>query len=199
MKKKFVLGSVFVILLMLVSTQTVFLNIVKSEPTVHTGDADVGSLWITELDVSTDLTTIDYVGISHVNASDDWVLWENGTGNITADWSVDIERNHPEYYVLIGMVVYNIDDSNKEIGNDSYIKTYTTNLDYDESGTLTVALNFTQQQQQAGSQTLVCYLDTQSYYKRHYRSSELHQLGSRPMYCCRRFPNPSTSTAVFCI
>ena len=158
MKKRYVLGSVIVALLMLVSTQIVFLNTVKSDPTRHTGDADVGDLWISELDVSSDLATIDYVGISHVNATEDWVYWQSGSGNINASYSVDIERNHPEYYVIFTFEVINVDDNCNAIGNDTFSKTYNANTDYDESGTLSVALSFTQQQQQAGFQALVCIL-----------------------------------------
>ncbi len=147
--------------MMLVSSQIVFFNTVKSDPTPHTGDADVGILWISELDVSSHLQTIDNIGIGHVNATDDWVIWEDGTGNINASWSVDIGNRHPEYFVKFGLTVYNVDDENKNIGNDMFIKTYNTNTGYDESGTLTAALEFTQQQMAAGSQTLVCYLDAE--------------------------------------
>jgi hypothetical protein len=160
MKKKIMWGSVLIALLMLVTTQIVFLNTVRSsDPSAHEGDADVGDLWIDELDVSSDLTTMDYIGIGHANATDDWVIWTDGTGNINASWDVDIAAgDHPEYYVLICMVIYNVDDNNSEMGNDTFSKTYTAGLGYDESGTLSVAVEFTQQQQQAGSQTLVCYV-----------------------------------------
>ncbi len=160
MKKKFVLGSIVIVLLMLVSTQIVFLTTVSStDPTAHEGDADVGDLWISELDVSQELTTMDYIGISHAEATDDWVYWTDGNGNINASWDVDIAAgDHPEYYVVFCMAVFNADDDCKEIGNDSFSKSYTAGLSYDESGTLSVALEFSQQQQQAGSQTLVCYI-----------------------------------------
>ncbi len=160
MKKKYILGSAIVALLMLVSTQIVILNTVRSsDPAAHEGDADVGDLWISELDVSSELTTIDYIGISHANATDDWVFWTDGNGNINASWDVDIgDRPHPEYYVVFCLVIFNVDDDCKEIGNDSFSKTYTAGLGYDESGTLSASVSFTQQQQQAGSQTLVCYI-----------------------------------------
>ena len=159
MKKKYVLGSVIVALLMLVSTQIVFLDIARSsDPTAHEGDADVGDLWISELDVSSELQIVDNIGISHAEAEDDWVIWDDGSGNINASWSLDIERNHPEYYVLFCFAIYNADDECKEIGNISRSKTYNANMDYDESGTLSVAISFTQQQQSMGSQTLVCWL-----------------------------------------
>jgi hypothetical protein len=160
MKKKIMLGSVIITLLMLVTTQVVLLNTVRSsDPTAHEGDADVGSLWISELDTTSDLQNVPYVGIGHANATDDWAIWTDGTGNINSSWDVDIGEIHPEYYVKFALSVYNVDDNNTEIGNDTFIKTYNTMTSYDESGTLTVALEFSQQQQQAGSQTLVCYLD----------------------------------------
>jgi len=160
MKNKIVWGSVLVALLMLVSTQIVFIESVRSsDPTAHEGDADAGDLWIDNLDVSSELRTMDYIGIGHADATDDWVIWDDGSGNINASWDVDIgPGTHPEYYVLICMVIYNIDDNNNEIGNDTFTKTYNANTPYDESGTLSVAVSFTQQQQQAGSQTLVCYM-----------------------------------------
>ncbi|UCF49314.1 MAG: hypothetical protein JSU91_06080 [Thermoplasmatales archaeon] len=160
MRKKIMLGSVLITLLMLVTTQLVVLNIVRSsDPTAHAGDADVGDLWIDELDVSQELITMDYIGISHVNATDDWVFWTDGTGNINASWDVDIAAgDHPEYYIVYTLEVFNIDDNCSEIGNDTFLKTYTSGFGYDESGTLSVAIEFTQQQQQAGSQTLVCIL-----------------------------------------
>ena len=58
MNKKYIIGSVLVALLMLVSTQIVFLNTVKSWPSEHEGDADVGDLWITELNTSAELTNV---------------------------------------------------------------------------------------------------------------------------------------------
>ena len=114
MRKKIILGSVLVALLMLVSTQMVFFEIVRSsDPTAHEGYADAGDLWIDELDVSSDRATFDYLGIGHANATDDWVIWENGTGTINSYWDVDIGSGyHPEYYVLLHMVLYNVDDDN---------------------------------------------------------------------------------------
>lgn len=161
MKRKIFWGSVVVALLMLVTSQIVFLNTVRSDPTRHAGDADAGSLWISELDVSSDLATIDYIGIGHANATDDWVLWQYGTGNITANWSVNIGAgNHPEYFVIFSLLVFNVDHNNTEIGNDTFSKTYTARNYYSESGNLSVAIEFTPQQMAVGSQTLVCYLNT---------------------------------------
>lgn len=146
---------------MLVSAQIVFLNTVKSDPTRHSGPGDVGDLWISELDVSTDRETIDNIGISHVNATDDWVNWPNdGAGYINASWTVDIEGRRPEYYVIFSLVIYNTDDECKEVGNDSFSKSYDTEVPYDESGTLSVYVQFTEQQQQAKAQILVCYLSS---------------------------------------
>jgi len=159
MKNKILWGSVIVALLMLMGIQMVFLNIVRSDPNPHTGDADVGDLWIDELNVSSELTTYDFIGLGHANATDDWVIWEDGSGNINTSWSVNISTGiHPEYYVLFGIVIYNVDDNCNEVGNDTFTKTYTENLSYSENGTLSVDVEFTQDQQRAGAQTLVCYI-----------------------------------------
>jgi hypothetical protein len=111
MNKKYMLGSILCILLMLVSTQTIFTNNVWSNPTQHTGDADVGDLWISELNVAAAELNFEYIGIGHANASDDWVLWTNGTGSINASWSVDIGDNHPEYIVQFALSVYLANES----------------------------------------------------------------------------------------
>lgn len=158
MKRKMFWGSVVVALLMLVSSQIVFLNAVKSDPTRHTGDAEVGDLWISELNVSSDLETIDYIGIGHVNATEDWVFWQDGIGNINASWSVEIEKNHPEYYIIYSLLVINVDDNCNETGNATFTKTYNEDTEYDEGGTLSIAVEFTEQQMQMEHQTLVCYL-----------------------------------------
>jgi hypothetical protein len=158
MNKKYMLGSILCILLMLVSTQTIFTNNVWSNPTQHTGDADVGDLWISELNVAAAELNFEYIGIGHANASDDWVLWTNGTGSINASWSVDIGDNHPEYIVQFALSVYLANESIDYIGNDTYGKIYSENTAYDEQGILKFALAFTQQQMQECSQTLVCFL-----------------------------------------
>ena len=162
MKRKIFWGSVIIVLLMLVSSQIVFLNAVKSDPSSHTGDADVGRLWISELNVESAAESFDFIGIGHTNATDDWVLWENGVGNITADWNVDIDNNHPEYHVRFYLMVFNVDimEDDNEIGNATFEKTYNENTSYDESGILTVALEFTPEQMEEKSQTLVCYIQT---------------------------------------
>jgi len=161
MKEKYVLGSVLVILLMLVSTQTMIMNVVKSDPTIHAGDAFVGNLWISELDVSSVLEETDYIGIGHVNATEDYVLWENGQGNITANWTVDIEtETHPEYCIMFSLLVFNIDDNNTELGNDSIMRTYDAEEKYDESGTLLVAIEFDEGFLQTYDEaTVVCILN----------------------------------------
>ncbi|MBN1860456.1 MAG: hypothetical protein JW840_03225 [Candidatus Thermoplasmatota archaeon] len=158
MKEKYVLGSILVILLMLVSTQTILLNVVKSDPTIHTGDADVGDLWISELNVAAAELDFEYIGIGHANASDDWVLWTNGTGNINASWSVDIGDKHPEFIIHFALSVYLANESIDYLGNDTYGNIYSEDTAYDEQGILTVSLEFTQQQIQEYSQTLVCIL-----------------------------------------
>lgn len=162
MKRKMFWGSIVVILLMLLSSQIVFFNTVKSDPSSHTGDADVGRLWISELNVESAVESFDFIGIGHVNATDDWVLWEEGTGNITADWNVDIDNNHPEYYVRFYLIIFNVDldDDDNEIGNATFVKTYSENTSCNEGGTLTVVLEFTPDQMAEYSQTLVCYLQT---------------------------------------
>ena len=100
------------------------------------------------------------MSIGHANATDDWVLWDDGTGNINASWSVDIENRHPEYYVVFMLSVFNIDDNNAELGNDTFTKTYSTNTSYDESGTLSVPIAFSQDFLRAYTNaTLVCYID----------------------------------------
>lgn len=158
MRKKYVLGSAFIALLLLASMQVMLINTVKSDPQAHVGDGDIGELWISELDVTSAVNGFENVGISHVTAEEDWLLWEEGTGNINASWSVDIGNRHPEYYVIFSLGVYNIEEPMKEMGNATFRKTYNQNVDYDESGTLSVALEFSQQEMQKESNTLVCFL-----------------------------------------
>ena len=147
---------------MLISTQTVLLNIVKSDPTIHTGDASAGDLWISELDVSSVLEETDYVGIGHVNATEDYVLWENGQGNITAKWTVDIEmETHPEYCIMFSLLVFNVDDNTTELGNDSIMRTYDAGETYGEGGTISAAIEFDQDFLQTHDEaTVVCILNT---------------------------------------
>ena len=158
MKKRIVMGSVIVALLMLVSTQIIFIKEVKSEPTPHEGDAYAGTFWLTELDVSGDLQTIDYIGVPHVNATDDWVVWPTGEGDVIANWSVDIEGNHPEYWVIFSIGVFNVDDNNIAISHDCFQKSYNADTDYHETGSLTCNVNFTTGQKYSGEQTIVCHL-----------------------------------------
>ncbi|MBU0498237.1 MAG: hypothetical protein KKC68_02020 [Candidatus Thermoplasmatota archaeon] len=159
MKKKYVLGSVLVALLMLISSIAV-VNTVISDPTQHTGDADAGSISINELDVSSVVTEFDDMAICHTIAEDDWVLWTEGTGNITVDWEVDIDStDHPEYYIVYTLFVYNINDSNVEIGNDTFSKSYVADRTYDESGTLTANIEFSQSFMNSTDEaTLLCQL-----------------------------------------
>lgn len=159
MRKRIVLGSAVVALLMLVSTQIVFLNTVKSEPTAHPGDAEVGNLWIDELDVSAAENHFDKIGIAHVNATDDWVSWTAGTGNITANWSIEVEsENHPEYFVIFSLGVYNIDNENDEVGNDTVTMTIDANSPCDDSGILKITTKFSEEMKRKGENTLLCYL-----------------------------------------
>lgn len=132
MKKRYILGSVIVALLMLVSSQIVFLNTVKSDPTCHYGDAEAGTLWITELNVSSAVNDFDYLGVAHVSAKDDWVCWDDGSGNVTADWEVVIGNNHPEYYVEHSIAVYNVDNDCAGLGTDTFKATYNADTSYGE-------------------------------------------------------------------
>ncbi len=159
MKKRIWIASVLVALLMLISSQVVLFYTVKSALTPHPGDADAGDIWISELNVESAISSFDYVGIGHVNATDDWVCWEDGRGNVTASWTVGTGINHPEYWIRIALLVYNIDDDNKEIGNDSVQITRAENSGGESFGTLCVPLVFTPQQMAEYSQTLVCYLE----------------------------------------
>lgn len=145
MKKRYILGSVIVALLMLVSTQIMFLNTAKSDPTSHTGDANVGMLWISELNVEPAVDSFDFIGIGHVDAMDDWVLWEEGIGNITATWGVTADDNHPEYFITFDLAICNVDDNNEEIGNDTVTRTISENQSCSMDGTLKVELQFSQQ------------------------------------------------------
>jgi hypothetical protein len=159
MKKKYVLGSVLVTLLMLVSSIAV-VNTVISDPTQHTGDAYAGDVWISELDVSSEINEFDYLGIGHAKAEDDWVRWTDGSGNITANWTVDIDsRDHPEYCVLFTLAAYDIEDDNKQMANDTKMKTYAADTTYDESGTLSISLSYDAEFRETNDEaTVVCYL-----------------------------------------
>lgn len=85
MKKKIVLSSVVIALLMLVSAQFFLAPNVISYPTIHYGDAYIGEMWLSELDVSSVLSEFDDIAITHVKAFNEWVAWEEGFGNITVN------------------------------------------------------------------------------------------------------------------
>ncbi|MBU0497919.1 MAG: hypothetical protein KKG04_08215 [Candidatus Thermoplasmatota archaeon] len=159
MKKHMVWGGVLVALLMLVSSITV-VNTVVSDPTQHTGAAYVGDLWISELDVSSELENVDYIGVGHTEAADDWVRWTDGEGNIMANWTVDIAtETHPEYCVLFTLAAFNIDDDNNQMANDSMMKTYSADQTYNESGILSLSIEFDRDFLGSHTEaTLVCYL-----------------------------------------
>jgi hypothetical protein len=161
MKQKYVLGSILCILLMLVSTQVVFLNVVKSDPSLHEGEAYVGDLWITELDVSSVLEEVNYVGVGHANATDDYVAWEGGEGDVIANWTVTTEtRYHPDYCVMFSLIVYNIDDNNSEMGSDYSVIDYDAGTLPDDSGFLHVHVAFDGDFLKNNTEaTLVCYLN----------------------------------------
>lgn len=159
MKKKYVLGSVFITLLMLVTAIGTINTI--ADPSMHTGDADAGSMSISKLDVSSVVTEFDDIAIAHTIAADDWVCWEEGTGNITVDWEVDIDStDHPEYFLQYTLSVYNIDDDGEEIGSDIFSKSYIADRAYDESGTLIADIEFDEGfMQEYDEATLFCHLD----------------------------------------
>jgi len=122
MKKK-IFVSVLAILIMLMSIPLVFQTVKSIDFT--TGDAYIGTFWVSELNVSgIELHTIDYIGIAHANASDQWMFWGEGTGSVKANWTVDIENNHPEYYVQFTIDVYNADNNTEFLGNDTFSKKY---------------------------------------------------------------------------
>lgn len=161
MNKKYMLGSILCILLMLVSTQTLLLNIVRSDPPIHDGEAYVGNLWMSELNVSSILEKVDFIGIGHANATDDYVTWENGEGEIVANWTVDIETEyHPDYCVIFSLMAYNIDDNNSEMDIDCSVVNYNANTRYNESGQLRLNIQFDQDFIKNNTEaTLVCYLN----------------------------------------
>jgi len=161
MKKKYLVGSILVVLSMLVSTQLVFMKTAKSDPTIHYGDAEVGEFWITELDVSAALEEVNYIGVAHARASDDWVCWDEGTGNVTAEWEVNItSEQNPEYVVSYVFGVFNVDADNKCIGSDEFNMTCSAQTGYSSGGTLQVSIEFSPEEMEQGSVTLVCLLDT---------------------------------------
>ncbi|UCF49318.1 MAG: hypothetical protein JSU91_06100 [Thermoplasmatales archaeon] len=160
MKKRYVLGSAIVVLLMLVTTQTMFMENVISWPSEHTGDADVGDMWVTELNTTSIFTSIKNVSIGHANATHDWVKWTTGIGTVKADWSVDIGDKHPEYWIRFYLSVFNIDDNSTELCNTSFRKEYSANTSYTESGTLSVIVELSPSFVASNTNaTLFCLLD----------------------------------------
>jgi hypothetical protein len=161
MNKKYMLGSILCILLMLVSTQTMLLNIVRSDPPIHEGTAYVGDLWISELDVSSTLQEVEYIGVGHAEATDDYVTWVEGTGEITANWSVSIQTTyHPAYNVEFTLVVCNVDDNCSSMGMDYAVIDYDEDTKYNDSGQLTLNIQLDQDFIKNNTEaTLVCYLN----------------------------------------
>ncbi len=161
MNQKVMLGSILCILLMLVSTQTVFLNIVKSDPQIHQGEAFVGDLWVSELNVSSVAEEVAFVGIGHANASDDYVAWETGEGDIVANWTVQIEeRSHPDYCVIFSLSVGNVDDNNSEMDTAYCVEDYEADTGYNDSGYLRLHVEFDKDFLKMNTEaTLVCYLN----------------------------------------
>jgi len=146
---------------MLISSITV-VNTVISDPTQHTGDGFAGDLWLSELDVSGDITNYDDIAIGHCEAVDDWVKWTDGTGNISANWSTDIDsRDHPEMNVTYSLYIFLCEKNNIEVGNASIQRTISENSQYEQNGVLTVFLDFTGDIMQEFEEiTLICKLDT---------------------------------------
>lgn len=143
---------------MLVSTQLFIAPIAKSDPSIHTGDAYVGEVWVSELDVSTVLTEFNDITLAHARADHDWVAWEEGTGNITVNWTIDIDStNHPQYYIQYSLVVYNVEEDIVELGNATYAVTINADATSDTSGSLTIPIQFSSGDMQKWSDvTLVC-------------------------------------------
>lgn len=161
MNKKYILGSILCILLMLVSTQTILMNIVRSDPPIHEGEAYVGNLWISELDSSSVLEEVDFVGVGHANATDDYVTWENGEGEIVANWSISIQTTyHPAYNVEFTLVACNVDDNCSSMGMDHVVIDYDEDTKYNDSGQLTLNIQLDQDFIKNNTEaTLVCYLN----------------------------------------
>jgi hypothetical protein len=146
---------------MLVSTQTMLLNIVRSDPPMHEGDAYVGNLWMNELNTSSVLEDVDFIGVGHANATDDYVTWENGEGEIVANWTVDIETEcHPDYCVMFSLMAYNIDDNNSEMDTNYSEVNYDADTKYNDDGQLRLSIQFDQKFLENNTEaTLVCYLN----------------------------------------
>ena len=160
MKRRMIISSTIVVLLMLVSIQMVLLGNVKSDPSWHYGDAEVGKLYVGELNVESAVQSFDYIGIAHANVSDDWVLWEEGKGNISVDWEVDIGNNHPEYLIVFMMGVYNV-VNNTFLGSDQVYESYDENTISVDSGALGIEIEFTPEEIRNGEATLVALFEVQ--------------------------------------
>jgi hypothetical protein len=166
MDKKVIISCAVVALLMLVGFQTIFINIVKSEIQQHTGDAYAGDLWVDQLNIDDAGFEFGYIALGHVNATDDWVLWTSGSGNVKANWSVNISQSsHPEYFVRFGLTVYNVERDNStatnttELGNTSVLETYSANNQHTDSGTLSVFVSFDRYYREEYNETsMICYL-----------------------------------------
>jgi len=147
---------------MLVSTQTVLIDFVKSDdPPIHEGTAYVGNLWMSELDVSSTLQEVEYIGVGHTNATDDYVTWVEGTGEITANWSVSIQtEKHPAYNVEFTLVICNVDDNLSAMGVDYAVIDCDEDTKYNDRGQLTLNIEFDPPFLSTHDEaTLVCYLN----------------------------------------
>ena len=150
------------VIIMLLTAQTILLTPTVNSEVVdqpHYGDASAGSFWMTELDTTNTLNDVPCVGIAHAAATDDWVIWDDLKGDITADYIIDIDYpDHPGYEVIFFLSVYNVDDENNEIGSDIFQKTYNEGNTYSEMGTLSISLSFKKKIKKLGSITLVINL-----------------------------------------
>lgn len=143
MKKKIVLSNIIIALLMLASFQIAFFETVESNDKRPNEDHSIGTIWNTELDVSSLIRGFDDISIAHCNPIDRLVLLPARNGNLTVEWTVEINsQSHPEFFAAFSLFVYNIDDNNTEIGNDTFMKTYNKDSQYDENDILKVALDF---------------------------------------------------------
>lgn len=146
---------------MLVSAQTFLVNYAKSDPPIHEGPAYVGDLWVEELDTTSTLQDVDNVGIGHAAAMDQYVTWTKGEGEIIANWTVNIQSNHPDYCVIFSLSAYNVDDNNSEIDSAYDVLDYSADTQYSDGGQLTLNIQFDQNFLENNVEaTVVCYLTT---------------------------------------
>jgi hypothetical protein len=155
MRKKYLVSSVFIALLMLVSTQLVVMQNVKAL-SPHTGDAYVGTFWVSEMDVSAYVRGIENIGIAHAEAKDDWVYWTGGSGDIKANWSITLDNHHPKLFIAFDLTVYDTTLNNVVVGYKYCYVSVNANTSLNSNGQLTVQFNTAGQV--FNNKTLACYL-----------------------------------------